>query len=61
MYVVFLLMGVGVVALALFTGQTAIHGGAVSRSENPPLYWAQVTLLSAVTICMLIIVLSGGR
>jgi hypothetical protein len=61
MVLVVFLAGLALVAYALLTGRTAIHGSPVYRSENPPLYWAQLFLLSAVTICMLIILLRGGR
>jgi hypothetical protein len=52
-----LLVGVVIFFLNLRCGVVGIHGGGVERAENPPLYWAAMTLMATCLVglsCILI-------
>jgi hypothetical protein len=57
--VLLLIFSVGLLTFALTQGYIGIYGAAVYRAENPPLYWAQVILLVAVTCFLGVIILRG--
>jgi len=54
-----LVVGAIVIAYALWTGNVGIYGGGVGRTDNPPLYWAQVGLLVAGELTLALILLRG--
>lgn len=55
-----LLAGVVLFLLNLRWGVVGIHGGGVERSENPPLYWAAMTLMAICLIFLGYVVFSGS-
>lgn len=50
-YILLLAFVVALIA-AIWKGCIGIYGGAVYRSENPVLFWAQVIVLGAVAILL---------
>lgn len=55
-----LIVGVVIFFLNLRWGVVGIHGGGVERSENPPLYWAAMTLMAFCLVILCFILISGG-
>lgn len=48
--ILLLLFTAGLLMFALMRGYIGVHGAAVYRAENAPLYWGQVTILAIATI-----------
>jgi len=49
----------GLLVWAVWQGSIGLHGAAVSRADNPVLFWGQVGLLSLGVFVMSIAILRG--
>jgi hypothetical protein len=45
-----IILGTAILLWSLWTGEIAVHGGGVSRSENPVLFWCAFALCGVLVV-----------
>jgi hypothetical protein len=57
--ILLLAFAAGLLVWAVWQGSIGIYGAAVSRSDNPMLFWGQVGLLASCVLVMAIAIARG--